>query len=369
MLVLAASPSAYWFITRATGAITLILLTVSLAIGVANVRRERIAGLPRFVLDSVHRNASLLALAFLFVHVVTTLLDGFAPIGLLDVVVPFHSAYRPIWLGLGAIAFDLMIAVMITSLLRARLGYRSWRITHWLSYACWPIALVHGLGTGSDTKAKWMLLLTVACVAVVVVAVVARVASGWPAKLPARVSALGAAALLPIGLVVWLPEGPLGKRWAERAGTPASVLAKALAQAGGTPVRSRGGSAATAASSSFTANVTGTVRQSELPSGRLEVAISLSIAGQQLNALRVKLDGEAIPGGGVQMQSSSVTLGPSSDPRRYAGRVTALRDTNINAVVSNAGGSSLEVLARLQVNPGPGTAVGTVTVEPVTRSP
>ena len=303
MLVLAASPSTYWFITRATGAISLILLTTSVALGVANIRRLRVAGLPRFVLDSVHRNASLMALAFLLVHIVTTLLDGFAPISVLDVFIPFHSAYRPIWLGLGAIAWDLMLALMITSLLRTRFGYRSWRITHWLAYVCWPVALVHGLGTGSDTKAKWMLLLTGACVAVVIAAIVARASSGWPANLPTRVSAMGAAALLPIGLVVWLPGGPLGKRWAERSGTPPAVLAKALAQVTGSSSRSpgggsRGGGGATIAS--FSANASGTVRQVELPNGLLEVRISLTLAGQRLNTLDLKLDGQPVSGGGVE---------------------------------------------------------------------
>ena len=91
------------------------------------------------MLDSVHRSASLLAVSFVAVHVLTTLLDGFAPITLLDVVVPFGSKYRPLWLGLGTVAFDLLIAIVLTSLLRRRLGYRAWRTTHWLAYASWPM--------------------------------------------------------------------------------------------------------------------------------------------------------------------------------------------------------------------------------------
>ncbi|HEY2440867.1 MAG TPA: ferric reductase-like transmembrane domain-containing protein, partial [Solirubrobacteraceae bacterium] len=156
MSIAAVSPSPYWFITRGTGAIALVLLTVTVALGVADVRRTRLRGVPRFVFDSVHRSASLLAVAFVAVHVVTTLLDGFAPIGIIDAFVPLHSAYRPIWLGLGAVAFDLLLAVTITSLLRQRLGYRAWRLTHWLAYASWPAALAHGFGTGSDAKTHWL---------------------------------------------------------------------------------------------------------------------------------------------------------------------------------------------------------------------
>lgn len=132
--------------------------------------------MPRFVFDAVHRNASLLAIAFLFVHIGTSLLDGFAPIRLIDVAIPFGSAYRPLRLGFGAVAFDLLIAVALTSVFRRRLGYRGWRATHWLAYASWPVAVLHGLGAGSDTKTIWMLGLTGACVIAVVVAVFARAA-------------------------------------------------------------------------------------------------------------------------------------------------------------------------------------------------
>ena len=127
MLIAVVTPSPYWFITRGTGAVSLVLLTLSIALGVADVRRTRLVNVPRFVFDSVHRSVSLLAVTFIAVHVVTVLLDTFAPITLLDVFVPFHSPYRPIWLGLGTVAFDLLVAVTITSLLRMRLGYRAWR--------------------------------------------------------------------------------------------------------------------------------------------------------------------------------------------------------------------------------------------------
>jgi methionine sulfoxide reductase heme-binding subunit len=226
-----AGPSAYWYLTRGTGVIALILLTVSIAIGVADVRRMRTATVPRFVIDAVHRNASLLAVVFLFVHIVTSLLDSFAPIKLIDAIVPFGSAYRPLWLGLGAIAFDLMIAVALTSVLRRRLGYGVWRTTHWLAYASWPIAVIHGLGTGSDTTTSWMLVITGVSVIVVIVAVIARVTDGWPAHAGARMTALTALALMLVGLVVWLPSGPLAPGWAKRAGTPRSLLSSSATSA------------------------------------------------------------------------------------------------------------------------------------------
>src|ERR1700677_30173 len=179
----AVASSTYWYLTRSTGAVALLLLTLGLALGVAGVSRFSSPRWPRFVLDSLHRNVSLLALAFLLVHIVTAVLDSFAPISVVDAFVPFAGSYRPFWLGLGAISFDLLLAVTITSLLRKRMGYTSWRAIHWLTYASWPIALLHGLGTGSDVKSTWLLVLSLACTAVVLAAVLARVIAGWPEHL------------------------------------------------------------------------------------------------------------------------------------------------------------------------------------------
>jgi methionine sulfoxide reductase heme-binding subunit len=223
-LLAAAGPSAYWYLTRSTGAMALVLLTLAIALGVVDVQRWSTPRWPRFVVDSLHRNVSLLAMAFLLVHILTSILDSFASIPLIDAFVPFAGSYRPFWLGLGAIAFDLLLAVTVTSLLRKRMGYASWRAIHWLTYASWPIALLHGLGTGSDVKSAWLLWLSVACVAIVVAAVLARALSGWPERLRLRSAALGGLALFSLFLLLWLPSGPLSSEWARRSGTPTSLL-------------------------------------------------------------------------------------------------------------------------------------------------
>jgi sulfoxide reductase heme-binding subunit YedZ len=227
VLAAASSSSTYWYLTRSTGAVALLLLTLSLALGIAGVSRLRSPRWPRFVLDSLHRNVSLLALAFLLVHIVTAVLDSFAPISLIDAFVPFAGSYRPFWLGLGAISFDLLLAVTLTSLVRRRLGYGAWRATHWLAYACWPIALLHGLGTGSDVKSAWLLGLSIACLAIVALAVGVRAIAGWPAHARLRGAALGATAAFALFLAIWLPGGPLGHGWAQRSGTPTSLLGHA----------------------------------------------------------------------------------------------------------------------------------------------
>jgi len=213
-------PSPLWFLTRGTGLVALALLSACVVLGI--LTNVRFAGprWPRFLTAGLHRNLSLLALIFVVIHAATTVLDSYAPIRWLDAVIPFVSVYRPLWLGLGAIAFDLLLALAATSLFRVRLGHRMWRRTHWAAYACWPVAVVHGLGTGSDPRTRWVLVLTLGCVFTVVSACSLRLAFGWPAHCALRlgVAALGIVALLAGGH--WAQQGPLRPGWAKRAGTP-----------------------------------------------------------------------------------------------------------------------------------------------------
>ncbi len=223
-------PSLDWYLTRSTGAVALLLLSVAVALGVADVRRFSTPSWPRFVVDALHRNVSLLALLFLVLHILTAALDSFASISLVAAFVPFVGSYRPFWLGLGAVSFDLLLAVILTSLLRRRVGPRAWRATHWLVYACWPVALLHTLGTGSDVKTTWLLALSVFCLALVLGAVLARVLTGWSRESArGRGFVVGGAFAFAFGLVLWLPSGPLGAEWARRSGTPSSLLGHASA--------------------------------------------------------------------------------------------------------------------------------------------
>ena len=361
-MVVAAAPSSYWFITRASGAVALVLLTGSVALGVASVRRMEVANL-RFVVGALHRSVSLLAVVFVLLHVVTTLLDGFAPIGVLDVVIPFRSAYRPVWLGLGTVALDLAAAVTITSLIRDRVGYRGWRATHWLVYLSWPLALVHSYGTGTDPKAHWMLALTGLCVVVVLAAVIARVSAGWPTHLAMRMSALGAAALFPLGLVAWLLPGPLASGWATRAGTPAALLASARtgAPAPGRAPAASSGSASASHPLAVSARFRGRVRQHELGPGATVVDISLNVDDPRLRYVHIRIEGQGLPGGGVAMSDSQVSAGPASSPNRYSGHVTALAGPTIQASAVDSAGGALAIAAELQSQGRDGSTSGMLT--------
>jgi sulfoxide reductase heme-binding subunit YedZ len=219
--------SALWFLSRGTGVVVLVLLTVVLVLGILS-RRGTGPGKHTFVLTAVHRNASLLAVVLLAVHIVTAVLDPYAPIRLLDVVVPFTSAYRPVWLGLGAVGFDLLVALIVTSLLRVRLGLRWWRGIHWLAYLAWPVALVHGAGTGSDTHRLWNLLVVGGCLLGATVAIMMR-AGIMAERLPVRSALVRVAALgVPVLFGGWMFVGPLAPGWAARAGTPVAELASAV---------------------------------------------------------------------------------------------------------------------------------------------
>lgn len=225
---------ALWYLSRGTGVVSLGLLTIVVVLGVLTRGNVRAPVLPRFVVSTLHRNAALMAVGFLGVHILTAVADPYAPIRLVDAVVPFISAYRPVWLGLGALALDLLAAIVLTSLLRRRIGPRSWRAVHLLAYAAWPVALVHGLGTGTDTRQSWMLTLTLASVAAVVVAVLWRAVGAGATASGRRVAVAGAALLAPLALVAWLRAGPLAPGWAGRAGTPgvAGTHAAAVAPRG-----------------------------------------------------------------------------------------------------------------------------------------
>jgi DMSO/TMAO reductase YedYZ heme-binding membrane subunit len=359
MVLAAAGPSALWYLTRATGAVTLLLLTGSVMLGIANVGRLQSTRWPRFVIEGVHRNISLLAIAVLVVHVVTSVLDPFAGIRLIDAVVPFVGSYRPLWLGLGAFASDLLLAIAITSLVRRRLGHGVWRATHWLAYLCWPVAVLHTVGTGSDVRQLWLQALTAACILAVIVAVWTRLGVGWPERRRLRGTAFAASVALPAALFAWLPSGPLGSDWARRAGTPASILA----QSSGAAPRSSSTSSSGATIGAFAATVTGTVAQSQAGNGLIAANLVLSVRSAALPALALQIVGEEQPGGGVRMTSSTVSLGSVADPQLFTGAITSLDGTEIDARVASTDGQVLTLAVNLQITSG-GSATGTVQVSP-----
>jgi sulfoxide reductase heme-binding subunit YedZ len=170
-----------WYIDRGSGLAALVLLTTSVVLGVVSVVRVHSQRWPRFALAQLHRNLSLLALSFGAVHVLTSVIDSYVPISVTDAFIPFAASYKPFWLALGTIGADLMLAVLITTALRRRLGFQTWRTVHLLSYACWAMSLVHSVGIGSDARsAIWGVTILAACIGAVGGAMVQRTAPAHP---------------------------------------------------------------------------------------------------------------------------------------------------------------------------------------------
>jgi sulfoxide reductase heme-binding subunit YedZ len=165
-----------WYATRSTGLVAFVLLTIAVALGVLTTQRVATPRWPRFASQSLHRYVSLLAMLFLATHIVTTLLDSYVTINWWAAIVPFVSSYRTFEVAVGTIAVDLLLVVTATSLWRGVTGHRWWRLVHWSSYAVWPLALAHYLGTGTDARKPWSLGLALLSIAVVFVAILVRLA-------------------------------------------------------------------------------------------------------------------------------------------------------------------------------------------------
>ena len=316
------------------------------------------------MVEGLHRNVSLLAVVLLTVHILTSLLDPFAGIHVLDAIIPFVATYRPLWLGLGAFAADLLIAIALTSVVRRHLGHRAWRATHWFAYLCWPVAVLHAVGTGSDIRQGWMLALIAICVLTLIAAVWTRVGIGWPAQRTLRSGAAVASIALPVTLLLWLPSGPLASDWARRAGTPLKDLAHVSTASTSTSQRAPAPATQPTAVTAFTARVSGTVTQTQSGNGLVTVNIALGVANPTLGSLDVRITGQPLGGGGVQMTASSVAIGPTSNPTLFTGSITALEGTNIGARVTAADARSLALALALTINPGSSSASGTVQVTP-----
>jgi sulfoxide reductase heme-binding subunit YedZ len=350
--------TALWYLTRATGLVSLILLSATVVLGTVASLGWTSDRWPRFLSQWVHRNLSLFCIVLVGVHVLTTVGDGYVPIGLADAVIPFRSPYRPIWVGLGAVAFDLLLAVAITSALRRRIGVAAWRGVHWLAYACWPIAVLHGLGSGSDPRLPGAMLVFVLCTAAVAAAVAWRLAAGRAHPVTWRLSGAVAGAAVLVVITAFAAAGPLRAGWSRRAGTSSALLAQLSGSAStsysSAPTSTTPSTSAPPASGiptvPFETTVSGTVATSPPnDDGDAEVTLRVELADTTVPLL-VRIIGPAV-NGGVALHRSEVTFG------QLSGQVTALDGSTVGAFVTGPSGS-LNLTMNLSLNPGGGTLTG-----------
>jgi sulfoxide reductase heme-binding subunit YedZ len=171
-----ANPQWLWFLSRGSGLVLLVLFTAVVVLGIATRTGWAPGRWPRFVAAELHRALSLFAVALLGLHVVTAIADPYVSIGWAATVIPFLSPYRTLAVGLGTLAVDLGAAVLVTSVLRSRLGFFGWRAVHWLAYLAWPAAFLHALRTGGDLHTAWVAAIVWGSAAATATALAARLA-------------------------------------------------------------------------------------------------------------------------------------------------------------------------------------------------
>lgn len=215
-------PSPLWFVDRSAGEVTLLLMSAVMILGIVR------SGVPTafpFLVEGAHINLALLAIAFAGLHIVAAVLDPFARLGPIDALVPFVSAYRGTWLGLGVVSGYVYSANVLMSWPARRFSRATWVWLHRSMYVAWVLALLHSLGTGSDARNELFLLLNVLCVAGVLVAFLAvRVIEGWRAVPTLWAGLALLAVLVTLGIGIWAVEGPLQPGWARSSGTPPDLL-------------------------------------------------------------------------------------------------------------------------------------------------
>lgn len=163
-----------------------LLLSASVIVGVLMSARTSFAW-PRFAVEEAHRFLTILAGVFIVLHSSTLLLDSVVPISLGQMLVPFTSPYRPLAVGFGSAAAELMAAVGISNLLRKQLPRTVWRRIHYLTIGVWLLAALHGILAGSDRAEPWFAALYAGSAAAVVLAFVLRF--GGRARAPLAESA------------------------------------------------------------------------------------------------------------------------------------------------------------------------------------
>ena len=182
MVALSQAPSVLWYVARAAGFVSLLLLAATVCVGLALSLRLRTPRWPTFVTEGLHRYLSTVLLVFITLHVVTLLLDPFAKFTVQDVLIPFVSTYRTFWMALGILAAELVVAFALSVYVRKIIGYRAWRVLHYGTYALFPMSLLHGIGTGTDAHSWWGAAIYIVAAIPVIALVLWRASLGAIAK-------------------------------------------------------------------------------------------------------------------------------------------------------------------------------------------
>jgi len=156
-----------WYVARAGGVVAYLLLTFTVCLGIGLAGRARVPGFPRLAVNDLHRFAGILTGTFIAIHVGAILLDGYVHFSVAQVLVPLAASYRSLPVAFGIVAAELLIALAVTNRLRRVLPRKLWRGAHYLNFAVWASATIHGITAGTDNATLWLMAIYVAAIATV----------------------------------------------------------------------------------------------------------------------------------------------------------------------------------------------------------
>ena len=200
-----------WEIARAGGFMAYGLLSASVVIGLVVSLKWRSPRWSRYITTELHRFVTLLALVFTAIHTVMVAIDPFIQFSLPEVLVPFVSHYRTLWIAMGIVSSYFLVAIYLSERVRPFVGYEWWRRFHELSFGAFALALVHGIASGSDTKTPWATAIYGGSVAIVAALVLVRAFPPTRERSHPIPAAIMIAALAVGGLWAW--SGPLQPGW------------------------------------------------------------------------------------------------------------------------------------------------------------
>jgi DMSO/TMAO reductase YedYZ heme-binding membrane subunit len=381
-----------WDIARAGGFTAYLLVTASVVLGLVLSMRWQARWWPRLVSYELHIWITILSFVFLVIHMLASWLDPFTRFGLNELLLPFASHYRPLWMAFGIVAAYLALAVTLSLFIRQRIGYLWWRRLHQLSFAVWALAIIHGLATGSDTRTPWGIEIYMVSAVVVCALLCARLMQSVGPGERAHPLWAGAVAGALAVAIIWAATGPLRPGWNAIAnnhnGTGGIAQAAGSATPTATPTAPFG--------QPFTSSAQGVVStQTDANTGQPIVQLDLTLAGSQQGVLQIQLwqqingggngrgegdnedgdhgdhgkNGSKNGNGSVSVTTSQVTLGANAATPLYQGQLSTLNGGSMVARLdaTQPGQPALQLTINVQVQGN--TVSGTVSGTPLVFVP
>ena len=368
-----------WDTARAGGFTAYLLVTISVVLGLALSMRWQVRWWPRLISYELHVWVTILSFVFLGIHIFASWIDPFTRFGLGELLLPFVSHYRPLWMALGIVALYLSLAVTLSLFIRREIGYTWWLRLHELSFAVWALATIHGLATGSDTRTLWGI--EVYIVSAVIVCGLLCVRLLQPVTPGGRIHPVwaGAVAGALAVAIIWTALGPLRPGWNTIAnnGNGSGGVAQAAGSSNSslTPTISPSPTSATTPfSQPFTASVQGTItQQTDANTGQPILNFDLTMNGAQQGVLRIQLweqgggdngdGGDGGGNGGITITATQVSLGADATTTLYQGTISTLNGgymvAQLNATQSGQPPLQLTINVQAQGDNVSGTVSGT----------